>query len=81
MSDFVTVFAERLTRIAVVVSFALITRTKSLSWGATKERLFSSVLTLLSYQRRERMEERCYEVFLYIQRKSDCTRHRGGVLQ
>lgn len=65
-------------QIAMVMSFALMTRTKSLSCGATKEQLFSCVLTLLSYQRRERMEERCYEVFVYIQRKSDCTRHQGG---
>lgn len=73
MSNFVDLIAERLIRISLVISFALIIRTKSLSWGATKEQLFSSVLMLLSYQRRERMRERCYKVF--------CTsraRHCGG---
>lgn len=73
MSNFVDLIAERLIRISLVISFALIRRTKSLFWGATKEQLFSSVLMLLSYQRRERMRERCYEVF--------CTsraRHCGG---
>lgn len=40
MSDFVDLSAERLIRMAVVVSFPLIIRTKSLSWGVRTERCF-----------------------------------------
>ena len=84
MSDFVDLFAEGLIRMAVVVSFPLIIRTKSLSWGTRTEQLFSSVVRNIAFltkkreRVRERKRERGYSVFLNIQWKPGCARHSGA---
>lgn len=78
--------AERLSRVTIVESFPLMVRTKSLSWRATTEQLFSSVLRnnacFLKGREGERElnEERKKETllsgFLYIQCKPNSARHR-----
>lgn len=57
MSDFVDLFAEGLIRMAVVVSFPLIIRTKSLSWGTGTEQLFSSVVRNIAFLTKKRESE------------------------
>lgn len=64
MSGFVDLSAERLITVAMVVSFERILRTRSLSWGATKEQLFSSVLRNVAFLSKEGEKGRKREMLL-----------------